>query len=73
VNDLKREKSNQASPTSSSLKADDRPGVERDYVRDGNLTTVYVGPSFLMKKNVIDKTLTFCLLSFFYPLAYFWS
>lgn len=34
------------------LKPDDRPGVESDYIRDGNLTlTVGVGPSFLMKKK----------------------
>lgn len=47
------------------LKPDDRPGVESDYIRDGNLTlTVGIGPSFLMKKKVIDKTPTCCLHSF---------
>lgn len=65
----KGRKSNQASPASRGRQAearDDRPGVESDYIRDGNLTlTVGVGPSFLMKKKVIDKTLTCCLHSFF--------
>lgn len=56
------------------LKPADRPGVENDYIRDGNLTlTVGVGPSFLMKKKVIDKTLTCCLHSFFYQLDGFSS
>ena len=45
-------------PRSFRLKPDDRPGVESDYIRDGNLTLTGVGPSFLMKKKVIDKTLT---------------
>lgn len=66
---------NQASSASRGvrLKPDDRLGVESHYIRDSNLTLTVVGPSFLMKKKVIDKTLTCCPHSFFYQLDGFSS